>query len=213
MSRRIDVVQQAQEICSEIRLAVESFWIMDVNADYQAMPLRGGDRLEFADFSAALSSMSFDCLVIKVCNLLDHSNKRDVLSLKSFAQALSERRGHEKIVQSIERIRERNDALKRAIDRVRNNGVGHMSLSGSSADHLMDARLGIKEMREFLQDLICLFSLVAPICGELIAPPDRKVQHELRLMFHLAADFRRSIVSFRDLPGIHDLAPVADEIT
>jgi len=212
MKAKIDVVKQAQEICSEIRLAVESFWIMDANADYQSMPLRKGDSLKYAQFSAALSSMSFDCLVIKTFNLLDHSKKPDLLSLKSFAETLSNLGVHDEVVQSIERIRERNKLLKRAIDRVRNNGVGHMSLSGSSADHLLEARLGTKEMREFLQDLICLFSLVAPICNELIAPPQRKVQHELRLMFHLASDFRRSAVSFRDLPGIHDLAPAVDEI-
>jgi hypothetical protein len=213
MKVKIDVVKQSQEICSEIRLAVESFWIMDVNADYQSTPLRKGDSREFAAFSATLSSMSFDCLVIKIFNLLDHSKKPDVLSLKSFAEALSNHGGHDKVVQSIERIRERNKVLKRAIERVRNNGVGHMSLSGSSADHLLEARLGTKEMREFLQDLICLFSMVSPICNDLIAPPDRKVQHELRLMLHLAADSRRSIVSFRDLTSIHDLAPVVDEIT
>jgi len=193
MSDNLVLRMQAKELCQEIRTAVESFWIFDANGTYSCRPLGPDEKREFSYFSSALASMAFDSQVVKIFNLLDDSNSKDHLSLKSFANALDEAGGHAELVDDLRNVCAKHLVLKKSIKRVRNNGVGHLNSRMSSSDHLDEASWGTRETRCFLQDCIYLFDRIGAICDHVIGPPDRRVQYELEQMFHLATLHRKQL--------------------
>lgn len=208
MGKEMSVGDQAFELCQEIRSAVESFWAFTAISEYMDRPQGLLARDRFMEIYLLLVNNSFDAMVVAIFNLLDRSGR--VMTLKTFAAALERAGEPEEIIQHIRGVYDHHEILWKAICRVRNNGVAHLNSIQPSRSHMLEASLGVREIRSFLQDAILVFDSAAPYCTLEVGPPSRKVESQASQLFHLATAMSEHLLSAEStnsLDKLHNQMP------
>ena len=193
MAKQMHVGEQVSELCQEIRSAVESHWVFTAISDYMDKPQNIETRDRFWFVYPVLVNNAFDSMVVSTFNLLD--TKDEVLTLNTVASALASAQADPDVVKLLRQVHEHHQALRKAIFRVRNNGVAHLNSKKTSRVHLVEAGLTEPEVRSFMQDLVLVSDAIRSLCAWEVGPPNRRVEAEAAQLFHLAGGMSQHLRS------------------
>lgn len=193
MAKQMHVGEQVSELCQEIRSAVESHWVFTAITGYMDKPQNVETRDRFWFVYPVLVNNAFYSMVVSAFNLLD--TKADVLTLSTVASTLERDDADPEVVKLLRDVYAHHQDLRKAIFRVRNNGVAHLNSKKTSRVHLVEAGLTEPEVRSFMQDLVLVSDAIRSLCAWEVGPPNRQVEAEAAQLFHLAGGMSQHLRS------------------
>lgn len=186
MGKKIDISEQAAELCMQIRQAVESWWLYDALGNYVVVR-NGKERARpFARAYFAIWNSAFDSVIVCAHNLVVTPKTDKPLTFETFADDLAANGQGALLAVRLRAMRKKHSRFVESLIRIRNKTTAHVDRSMTTERQFNAAQLGTADIRNFLQDLVYLFHAISKFSSKDIGPPDKAVYHQMEQMLHLA---------------------------